>query len=132
MNKQPMIAATTTTIKADNIKPFVQLKPTDQIKPPKKYERVLMQIVTHGSINRLEAEKKPIFEHTLNSTMSDFKKRMGLCFTSIPEKTTGYNGLGAIYNRYALTDKSTIKAKRLINEYRTRRGASLIQWEGAA
>ena len=105
----------------------------DIIRPQLKIERVLIAVVANGSINRLEAEKAPVFDHTISSTMSnEIKKRLGLCFTSIPEKTTGFNGLGAIFNRYTLTTESTIKAKQIINEYRVKRGASLIQWEGAA
>jgi len=121
MDKQPMTALTTATSKLDTIKPALKL------------ERVLIYIVEHGSINRLEAEKAPVFDHALNTTMSnEFKQRLGLEFTSIPEKTIGYNGLGAIFNRYTFTEDSTAKAKQLINEYRAKRGASLIQWEGAA
>lgn len=121
MNKQPMTASTTATSNGDIIK------------PPFKLERVLIYLVEHGSINRLEAEKAPVFDHALNSTMSnEIKQRLGLEFTSIPEKTTGYNGLGAVFNRYAFTEASTAKAKQLINGYRAKRGASPIQWEGAA
>jgi len=121
MNKQPMTATTTATSKLNIIKPALKL------------ERVLIYIVEHGSINRLEAEKAPVFDHALNSTMSnEFKQRLGLKFSSIPEKTTGYDGLGAIFNRYTFTEESTAKAKVLINQYRAKRGASLIQWEGAA
>ena len=122
MIKQPMTATTTATSTADHIE-----------SQSKKIERVLMFAVINGSINRLEAEKAPVFDHTISSTMSnEIKLRLGLCFTSIPEKTTGYNGLGAIFNRYTLTTESTVKAKLIINEYRAKRGASLIHWEGAA
>jgi hypothetical protein len=121
MKKQPMTATTTAISNLNTIKPAFKL------------ERVLTYLVENGSINRLEAEKKPVFDHALNSTMSnEFKLRLGLKFTSIPEKTTGYDGLGAIFNRYTFTAESTIKAKQLINEYRAKRGASLIQWKGAA
>jgi len=121
MYKQPMTATKTATSNLNTIKPAFKL------------ERVLTYLVEHGSINRLEAEKAPVFDHALNSTMSnEIKLRLGLEFSSIPEKTIGYNGLGAIFNRYTLTEESTIKAKKLINEYRAKRGASPIQWEGAA
>ena len=121
MNKQPMTATTTATRK------------TDIIKPPFKLERVLTYLVEHGSINRLEAEKAPVFDHALNSTMSnEIKLRLGLEFFSIPEKTTGYDGLGAIFNRYTFTPASEAKAKELINDYRIKRGVDPIQWEGAA
>ena len=106
---------------------------SDITKPPTKIERVLTYLVTKDSINRLEAEKAPVFDHALNSTMSnEIKQRLGLIFTSIPEKALGYDGLGSIYHRYALTEDSTAKAKLIINHYRTKRGAKPIQWETAA
>ncbi len=121
MKKQPVAAQTATTSKVDITK------------SPLKIERVLMFLVINGSINRLEAEKAPAFDHTLSSTMSnEVGARLGLEFSSIPEKTKGYHGLGAIFHRYTLTAESTAKAKILINQYRARRGASLIQWEGVA
>lgn len=102
-------------------------------KSPLKIERVLMFLVMNGSINRLEAEKAPSFDHTLSSTMSnEVGARLGLEFSSIPEKTSGYNDLGAIFNRYTLTATSKAKAKVLINQYRAKRGETLIQWESAA
>ncbi|MBR9886485.1 MAG: hypothetical protein GYB20_02115 [Oceanospirillales bacterium] len=105
----------------------------DNIKPLTKLERVLAHLVTQSSINRLEAEKAPVFDHALNSTMSnEIKQRLELTFTSIPEKTLGYDGLGAIYHRYSLTDESSEKAKLFINYCRTKRGAKPIQWEIAA
>nr|WP_320136671.1 hypothetical protein [uncultured Amphritea sp.] len=108
-------------------------KQLDNIKPPTKLERVLTHLVIQGSINRLEAEKAPVFEHALNSTMSnEIKLRLGLTFTSIPEKTLGYDGLGAIYHRYSLSSSSTEEAKKIINQYRIKRGAQPIQWETAA
>jgi hypothetical protein len=133
MNKQPMTVTTTATSGSDITKLTNKLKQSVEIKPPFKLERVLTYLVEHGSINRLEAEKAPVFDHALNSTMSnEIKLRLGLEFSSIPEKTIGYNGLGAIFNRYTLTEESTIKAKQLINDYRLKRGVALIQWEGAA
>ena len=133
MNKQPMTSAPGNTSNADSIRSAIPLEPNIRIKPPFKLERVLTCLVRQGSMNRLEAEKAPVFDHTLNSTMStEIKQRLGLVFTSIPEKTVGYNGLGAIFNRYTLTAQSAIKAKFLINEYRAKRGASPIQWEGVA
>lgn len=105
----------------------------DTKKPATKIKRVLTYLVTKGSINRLEAEKPPVFDHSLNSTMSnEIKQRLKLEFSSIPEKTIGYDGLGAIYHRYSLTEHSTEAAKRIINDYRTKRGADPIQWESAA
>jgi len=120
MTKQPMIATTATS-------------KVDIIKPPFKLERVLIYIVETGSINRLEAEKAPVFDHALNSTMSnEIKLRLGLEFTSIPEKTIGYDGFGAIFNRYTFTAESEEKAKGIINEYRIKRGTTPILWENIA
>ncbi|WP_370278583.1 hypothetical protein [Pontibacterium sp.] len=103
------------------------------IKPAYKIERVLLYMVQHGSINRLEAEKPPVYDHALNSTMSnEVKLRLGLEFTSTPEKAIGYGGLPAIYHRYKLTPASKQKAKQVINDYRLKRGAELISWEMAS
>lgn len=107
---------------------------TDQqyIKPPYKIERVLFHLVTHGSINRLEAERAPVYDHALNTTMSnEVKQRLDLAFTSTPERSLGYGGIPAIYNRYRLTSTSEQIAKQLINEYRAKRGAIPIPWERA-
>ncbi|WP_271272862.1 hypothetical protein [Aliamphritea hakodatensis] len=121
MKTKPMTATTTATSTAD------------LIKPPFKIERVLLHLVTKGSINRLEAEKAPVFDHALNSTMSnEVKQRLGLSFTSLPERHSGYQGLSVIYHRYQLTDESADRAKVLINEYRLKRGADPVNWENAA
>ncbi|QEQ97322.1 hypothetical protein [Neptunomonas concharum] len=102
---------------------------TDDTRPPTKLERVLTWLVEHGSINRLEAEKAPIFDHALPSTMSnEIKKRLGLEFTSVLEKSTGFNGMGAYYKRYKFTFTSSQAAKKIINNLRKKRGAPPIQW----
>lgn len=122
--EKKLATATTTTITNSE---------TNGIKPALQIERVLTYLVTHGSINRLEAEKAPVFAHAINSTMSrEVKKRLNLGFTSIPEKGIGYSGLPAIYHRYTLTEQSTETAKQLINEYRIKRGAQPILWKGVA
>lgn len=102
---------------------------TDNTRPPTKLERVLTWLVEHGSINRLEAEKAPVFDHALPSTMSnEIKTRLGLEFTSALEQCTGFNGMGAQYKRYEFTFKGTQAAKKIINSLRTKRGAAPIQW----
>ncbi len=120
--KKPTAAPTAATSQTTNAKQY--------IKPAFKIERVLLYMVNHGSINRLEAEKAPVYEHALNTTMSnELKQRLGLEFSSTPERAIGYGGITAIYNRYRLTSTSEQIAKQLINEYRAKRGAVPIPWE---
>ena len=128
-----MTSAPGHTSNADIIRSAIPLEPNNRIKLSFKLEQVLTCLVKQCSMNRLEVKKAPIFDHTLNSTMSaEIKQRLGLVFTSISEKTFGYNGLGAIFNRNTLTAQSAIEAKLLINEYRAKRGAYPIQWKGVA
>jgi hypothetical protein len=105
----------------------------NNIKPPTKLERVLIALLTHGSLNRLEAEKAPIFDHALNSTMScEVGRRLGLTFSSTPEKCTGYAGQSVHYNRYRLLPGSIGPAQKVVNELRCKRGATPINWPAGA
>ncbi len=101
----------------------------DDTRPPTKLERVLTWLVENGSINRLEAEKAPVLDHALPSTMSnEIKQRLGIEFTSCLEKCVGYNGLGAYYKRYEFTFKGKQAAKKTINKLRLQRGEKPKQW----
>lgn len=125
MEKKPAAPGTGATNQTNTVPKY--------IKPAFKIERVLFHLVTRGSINRLEAEKAPVYDHALNTTMSnEVKQRLGLEFTSTPEECTGYSGHPTIYHRYRLTETSIKKAKQLTNEYRIKRGAEPITWEKAA
>ncbi len=105
----------------------------NNIKPPTKLERVLIALLTNGSLNRLEAEKAPIFDHALNTTMScELGRRLGLTFSSTPEKCIGYSGQSVIYNRYRLLPGSISPAQKVVNELRCKRGAIPINWPAGA
>jgi len=106
---------------------------TDCIKPPTKLERVLTALLTMGSLNRIEAEKAPVFDHALNSTMScEIGRRLGLTFSSTPEKCIGYSGQSVRYNRYRLLPGSIGPAQKIVNELRCKRGAIPINWPAGA
>lgn len=125
MQNKPAASTTKATSQTTNAQQY--------IKPAFKIERVLLYMINHGSINRLEAEKAPVYDHALNTTMSnEVKQRLGLEFSSTPERAVGYGGIPAIYNRYRLTSASERIAKQLINEYRVKRGAVPISWGDAA
>ncbi|WP_010322920.1 hypothetical protein [Marinobacterium stanieri] len=105
----------------------------DHIKPPTKLERVLIALLTRGSLNRLEAEKPPVFDHALNSTMScELGRRLNLTFSSTPEKCIGYSGQSVHYNRYRLLPGSIEPAQKAVNELRLKRGASPVVWPAGA
>lgn len=117
-----VVAAPTTRATTDK-------QQADHIKPATKVERVLIALLTRGSLNRVEAEKAPIFDHSLNSTMScEVGRRLGLTFTSTPEKCTGYAGQPARYHRYAFQVESIAPAQDTVNALRRKRGAEPINW----
>lgn len=103
--------------------------PIDIIKPARKIERVLIYVLNYGSINRREAEKDPVFDHCLPSTISELKSRNGIEFIGVPEKLTGYEGNTAMMSRYRLTTKGVEHARKLVNELRRKRGLPPIDWE---
>lgn len=105
----------------------------NNINPPTKLERVLTALLTRGSLNRLEAEKPPVFDHALNSTMScELSRRLGLTFSSTPEKCIGYSGQSVHYNRYRLLPGSIEPAQKAVNELRLKRGAPPVVWPAGA
>ncbi|KEA63123.1 hypothetical protein ADIMK_2647 [Marinobacterium lacunae] len=104
------------------------LQSTNTIKPARKIERVLIYVLNHGSINRREAEKDPVFDHCLPSTISEFKSRNGIEFIGAPEKLTGYEGHTAMMSRYRLTAPGVKQARKLVNELRRKRGLPPIAW----
>lgn len=105
----------------------------DSIKPPTKLERVLIALLTRGSLNRLEAEKSPVFDHALNSTMScELGRRLDLTFSSTPEDCTGYSGQPARYHRYRLLPGSIEAAQGAVNDLRLKRGAPPVVWPAGA
>jgi hypothetical protein len=62
--------------------------------PLAKYKRVLRYMLEHGSINRLQAERAPVFDHCLPSTISgELIKRHGLVIESTTVKRAGFGGV---------------------------------------
>lgn len=77
-----------------------------------KYLRVLRRLL-EGPLHRFEAERYPVSDHVLNSTVSELKKR-GLVIHSKLIRLPGYSGLGANVAEYTLAPESIAHAKRLL------------------
>ena len=78
-----------------------------------KYKRVLRFMLEHGSITRLQAERQPVYDHCLNSTISEMIRRHGLVFESVVEKRSGYGGIVATYKRYSVAESCLDAAKAI-------------------
>lgn len=84
------------------------------LKSEPKYVRVLRALLA-GPLNRFEAEKYPISDHVLNSTVSELKKR-GVEIHAQMIRLPGYGGLGARVAEYRLDPGSRQRALELIGE----------------
>lgn len=82
------------------------------LKPEPKYCRVLRRLLD-GPLHRFEAEKFPVSDHVLNSTISELKKR-GLGINSTLICLPGYSRAGAYVALYSLDPESRQKALQLI------------------
>lgn len=100
--------------------------------PPSKQERVVTWLLTHGSINRKEAEKPPIYDHCLNSTVSELRQRLELSLIGTREKHQGYGSKPTYYTRYRLTESGKKQAAELVELWRKRRGAPPLVLSRAA
>lgn len=81
-------------------------------KPIAKYKRVLRYMLEHGSITRLQAEKPPVFDHCLPSTIScELVLRHGLVINSVPVKRSGFGGVMTSYKQYSVAESSLDAAK---------------------
>lgn len=82
------------------------------LKPELKYVRVLRRLL-QGPLHRFEAEKFPVSDHVLNSTVSELKKR-GVEITSKLIHLPGYSRAGAYVALYSLVETSRQRALQLI------------------
>jgi|GEM_PF-5614679 len=78
-----------------------------------KYKRVLRFMLEHGSITRLQAEARPVYDHCLNSTISEMSRTHGLVFDSVVEKHPGYGGVMTPYKRYSVAESCLDAAKAI-------------------
>ncbi len=79
-----------------------------------KYQRVLKRLLD-GPLHRFEAEKFPVSDHCLPSTISELRKR-GVSFDVVMIRLPGYGGLGANVAQYTLAQDSRARALQLIGE----------------
>lgn len=77
-----------------------------------KYQRVLKRLLD-GPLHRFEAEKFPVSDHCLPSTISELRKR-GVDFHVKMVRLPGYAGLGANVAQYSLAAESRDQAIALI------------------
>jgi hypothetical protein len=86
------------------------------LNPEPKYCRVLRRLLD-GPLHRFEAEKYPVSDHVLNSTVSELKKR-GVEITSKLILLPGYSRAGAYVALYTLAETSREAALKLIEAAR--------------
>jgi hypothetical protein len=84
------------------------------LKPEPKYCRVLRRLLK-GPLHRFEAERYPVSDHVLNSTVSELKKR-GIDITSKLICLPGFSRAGAYVALYTLEETSRQRALQLIGE----------------
>lgn len=77
-----------------------------------KYKRVLRALLA-GPLHRFEAEKFPVSDHCLPTTISELKKR-GFNIHSQLIRLPGYGGQGAHVAQYSLAPESRALALSLV------------------
>jgi len=82
------------------------------LKPLPKYVRVLQRLL-EGPLHRFEAEKYPVSDHVLNSTVSELKRR-GLEIHSKLIHLPGYSRAGVYVAEYTLATESRQRALQLV------------------
>lgn len=90
-----------------------RIQSAHKLKPGTKQFRVLDRLVVRP-LHRVAAEKFPISDHCLPSTISELRKRYGLDFDVTTIELPGYAGKGARVAEYKLTEESWNKAMVLV------------------
>jgi hypothetical protein len=80
-----------------------------------KWQRVTKRLLA-GPVHRMEAEKAPVFDHCLPSTISELKKDFGLVIHARMIRLPGYARLGAHVAEYRLDEQSMELARQLVQE----------------
>jgi hypothetical protein len=80
-----------------------------------KWQRVVLRML-EGPLHRMEAEKAPVFDHCLPSTISELKKNFGLVIHARMVRLPGYAGLGAHVAEYRLDEQSFERARDLLGD----------------
>ena len=92
----------------------IQPQHSAALKPEHKYKRVLRRLLD-GPLHRFEAERYPVSDHVLNSTVSELKGR-GVMIHSKLICLPGYSRAGAYVALYELDAGSRDLARQLIGE----------------
>ncbi|HEY4370269.1 MAG TPA: hypothetical protein VGN07_23760 [Steroidobacteraceae bacterium] len=92
--------------------PAIETQSAGALKPELKYVRVLRRLLT-GPLHRFEAERYPVSDHVLNSTVSELKKR-GVSISSSLIHLPGYSRAGCYVALYTLEESSRLRALQLI------------------
>lgn len=82
-------------------------------KPELKWRRVLGAFYAGCSLNRFEAERAPINDHCLHSTVSELEGR-GVRIERKPEVVRGYMGEPTYMKRYWLAPEARERAAELL------------------
>lgn len=81
--------------------------------PKRKYERVRDHFLAGRTLIRPEAERPPICDHTLSTTVCELERRYGVEFRRTPETRPGYQGVRTRWVRYSLpkTARDAVREK---------------------
>ncbi len=88
----------------------------------RKWTRVLDALL-RAPLNRFDAERYPISDHTLPSTVSELKRR-GLLIHAQLVRLPGFGSQGAHVAEYRLDEQSRSRALALLSQAGTSREAS--------
>lgn len=94
--------------------PAIQSRSVGALKPEPKYARVLRRLL-EGPLHRFDAEKFPVSDHTLPSTVSELKRR-GVTIQARLIRLPGYGGNGAHVAEYSLAEESRARALQIIGQ----------------
>lgn len=75
---------------------------------------VLKALLERGSLNRFDAEKSPINDHVLNSTISELCRDFDLEIPRVWETVPGHLGKPTEVCRYQLSEADKVKVKALL------------------
>lgn len=85
------------------------------VQVPLKRQRVVRRLL-EGSLHRFQAERDPVYDHCLPSTISELRKVFGLDFHVRTVRLLGYAGRGAYVAEYSLAQESVSDARRLVGD----------------
>lgn len=82
-------------------------------KIPLKRQRVVRRLLK-GPLHRFDAEKHPVYDHCLPSTVSELKSQFGLVIHATTLRLPGYAERGAYVALYRLDEMSIEAARQML------------------